>query len=165
MVCCERRVVEPPPMQIVPVPLLDGELGRQFHPVPLGLEVSMHWRRLHPCVRVRTATCSRAHNHIPEYGPRPTAQRNRKATISRMGRASHCEALDRRGCTNDASGNGSAGTGRLICFFLLPPFGFWGVWAAGVGTVGVRTEGIAILGCRRVRCWNQVRRLARKAPA
>jgi hypothetical protein len=47
---------------------------------------------------------------IPEYGPNPTAQRKRKATVKSAGTISHCVALDRRGCTKEANGNGSAGS-------------------------------------------------------
>nr|POF26317.1 hypothetical protein CFP56_22466 [Quercus suber] len=38
----QRRVVEPPPPQVVEVPMRDGQVDRELHPVSLRLKVAVH---------------------------------------------------------------------------------------------------------------------------
>lgn len=40
----QRRVVQSPPLEVVPVPVLYGQMLRDLHPVALGFKVAMHWR-------------------------------------------------------------------------------------------------------------------------
>src|ERR1700678_3541499 len=103
MVCSQRRIVQSPPLEIVKVPLGDGQLSRDLHPVSLGFVVAVHggilkswkivsWKIHHQSVRV------------PEYPQRPAAHLNKPTTININGRISHCDTELRAGQRNAASG-------------------------------------------------------------
>lgn len=49
MVGGQRRVVETPVLEIVKVPLGDGQVACDLHPMSLSLEVAVHRRRLIAC--------------------------------------------------------------------------------------------------------------------
>lgn len=42
MVCCERRVIQTPPLKIIPVPLFNGQVDGEFHPMSLSFIVAKH---------------------------------------------------------------------------------------------------------------------------
>lgn len=65
VVCGERGVVETPPFKVVPVPVFDREVGGDFHPVTLGLEVAMHGGCGHSCAHVSAALAAHG-DYIPE---------------------------------------------------------------------------------------------------
>ena len=46
MICRQWRIVQAPVLQVVKVPLGNGEMGCNFHPMSLRLKVTMHGRLL-----------------------------------------------------------------------------------------------------------------------
>lgn len=48
MVCGQRRIVEAPILQVIEIPLGHRQMVGDLHPMPLGLEISVHRGNLKP---------------------------------------------------------------------------------------------------------------------
>lgn len=89
MVCCERRIIQTPPLKFVPVPLFDWQVNGEFHPMSLSFIVAKHRGNLEAfemfALGKRQAQWSECSNGfhmkriLPEYGFKATAHRTNRA--------------------------------------------------------------------------------------
>jgi hypothetical protein len=62
MVCCKRRIVQTPPLKVIPIPLGYWQVNGEFHPMALSLIVAKQRRCLEACSNHRWAFCDMARN-------------------------------------------------------------------------------------------------------
>jgi hypothetical protein len=89
MVCCERRIIQTPPLKFVPIPLFDWQVDGEFHPMSLSFIVAKHRGDLEAFEmfalgkrQAQWSECSiefHMKGILPEYGFKATAHRTNRA--------------------------------------------------------------------------------------